>query len=60
MNPESAYYFDWHAQIDNPVATLDNAAQHIIRDVDAFPYGIRRSAAALLCVLSVRAERQCA
>ena len=54
---ESEYYFDWHTQIDNPVATLDNAARHIIRDMDAFPYGVRRSTVALLCMLSVKAEQ---
>ena len=57
MNPESEYYFDWHAQIDNPVATLDNAAWHLIADAGAFPYSIIRRAVALLFVLSVNAEQ---
>ena len=61
VNPESEYYFDWHTQIDNPVTTLDNAVRHIARDMDAFPYGVRRSTVALLCsalyAISVKAEQ---
>jgi hypothetical protein len=26
---ESQHYFDWHAQIDNPVATLTNTINHL-------------------------------
>ena len=54
---ESRHYFDWHTQIDNPVETLDNAARHIVWGMDAFPYGVRRSTVALLCMLSVKAEQ---
>ena len=35
VNPESEYYFDWHAQIDNPVSTLKGAIAFLILN-DAF------------------------
>ena len=31
---ESAYYFDWHAQIDNPVSVLKGAIAHLQRGRD--------------------------
>ena len=34
VNPESAYYFDWHAQIDNPVSVLKGAIAHLQRGHD--------------------------
>ena len=34
MNPESEYYFDWHAQIDNPVSVLKGAIAHLQRGRD--------------------------
>ena len=39
MNPESEYYFDWHAQIDNPISTLEGAIEHLgftTGDTDAY------------------------
>ena len=34
VNPESEYYFDWHAQIDNPVSVLKGAIAHLQRGRD--------------------------
>lgn len=31
---EGAYYFDWHAQIDNPVSVLKGAIAHLQRGYD--------------------------
>ena len=31
VNPESKYYFDWQAQIDNPVSVLKGAIAHLQR-----------------------------